>query len=527
MDHQVEIWIKGALALAALVVLRIATRDDPTLVRRQSGFLLGATAFLAVMAYYNFGAFHGRGYVHHWETFHYVLGSKYFPELGYDGLYVASIAAESEAFPGKPLPSAIRDLRTNEVIPTRTAEWHRGEVKRRFSRERWRQFVADHRYFVEVNDPSYLARIRTDHGYNPTPAWTFVARLFDGWLGVNAMTMPIWGSLDLVLLATAFGFLIRTYGTRAGALALVLFGLGYAWRFDWVGGAFLRQDWLAAVVIAVCMVKKERFVWAGFLLGYAASVRLFPAAFLFGPAVLFVRALVRREETAWMKRLGAGVLLALVLGGIGGSMTGRGPGAWKEFGENFDKHRKTWLTNNVGFKNVLLYGPETIERRTVDFTRPEPWERWQKKMDQMEADRKPLLVAATLLWLGAIGFAAWNASREEALLLGIPALFSVGVLTCYYWMILSAVPLVRRRWLVEGVLATSVVLFVADLLTPSFEAIYGLASWLLSALFAVWVFQAARGVSEGSSSDSGCSPARRTKRDRPGTRNKPGRGPPS
>ena len=43
-------------------------------------------------------------------------------------------------------------------------------------------------------------------------------------------------------------------------------------RFDWVGGAFLRQDWLAAVGIGVCMLRRERFALAGALFAYGAMV---------------------------------------------------------------------------------------------------------------------------------------------------------------------------------------------------------------------------------------------------------------
>ena len=514
MDHEAEIWVKGTLCLLGLLAFLWRTRVGSPLPPGRAGQMLGAAAFAAVLAYYNFGLFHGRGYVHHWETFHYVLGSKYFPELRYDGLYAASLAAEAEAFPGKPLPAFVRDLRTNDVVPSRTIEWHMGEVKRRFTPERWRQFVADNAHFVVSNDPSYLAQIRTDHGYNPTPAWTFVARLFDGWLPVDGTTLPLWTSLDLVLLAATFVFVFRSFGSWAGTVALLVFGLGYTWRFDWVGGAFLRQDWLAASVIGLCMLKRERWAAAGALFGYAASVRLFPAAFLFGPAVLGLRAILRKEETAWLRKLASGFVLSVALWLAAGSLTGRGVAAWGEFGRNFQKHRHTWLTNNVGLKNLLLYGPETFERRLVDFSQPEPWLKWQKKMDDMEEARKPLLALASLAFLGLVAAAAWRAGRVEAALLGIPAFFAAGVLTCYYWVVLVALVLTGRRWLIAGVMAVSVVLFAADLLTPSFEAIYGLASWLLASLFAWWSVQVALGITERPSSDSGCSRGRRTKRGR-------------
>ncbi len=39
---------------------------------------------LALLSYFNFGAFHFPRFTHDWEWTHYYLGAKYFPELDYD-----------------------------------------------------------------------------------------------------------------------------------------------------------------------------------------------------------------------------------------------------------------------------------------------------------------------------------------------------------------------------------------------------------------------------------------------------------
>src|SRR5450830_274796 len=107
MDHEAEIWVKGTLCLLGLLAFLWRTRAGSPLPPGKAGQLLGAAAFTAVLAYYNFGLFHGGGYVHHWETFHYVLGSKYFPALGYARLYAASFLADAEPFSGTPRPSCV------------------------------------------------------------------------------------------------------------------------------------------------------------------------------------------------------------------------------------------------------------------------------------------------------------------------------------------------------------------------------------------------------------------------------------
>ena len=58
--------------------------------RRSQTILLTVCAALAIGNYTNLGACPGDRYVNEWEFFHYYLGSKYLPELGYTRLYAAA-----------------------------------------------------------------------------------------------------------------------------------------------------------------------------------------------------------------------------------------------------------------------------------------------------------------------------------------------------------------------------------------------------------------------------------------------------
>ncbi len=54
--------------------------------------------------------------MHYHEFFHYYLGSKYFAELGYTGLYDCVVVAELNAGRGDEVSGRwIRDLTTNEL----------------------------------------------------------------------------------------------------------------------------------------------------------------------------------------------------------------------------------------------------------------------------------------------------------------------------------------------------------------------------------------------------------------------------
>ncbi len=485
-----EIVSKLILCLLAVPVVLWLDRAGDS--RRKASSILVLVAAIAVGAYYNYGAFHGTSYVHHWEQFHYYLGSKYFPELGYDGLYAASLTAQRESHRQMNFQAWTRDLESNEVVSSWQVLSRGAEVKERFSEERWRSFVADNGYFLDSNNWQYLRRIRMDHGYNPTPTWTFAARLFSSWLPADHGTLSLLASLDLLLLVVLFAFIITTYGSRVGCLSLIVFGLGYPWRFDWVGGALLRLDWLVAVGVAVCLLRRGRYRWAGALLAYAGLVRIFPLALLLGPGVLALRALIRKEDWSWAWRFAQGFALSVVICLLAGGLAGRGFDAWGEFATNLETHEETWLTNNVGLKNVLLYDVDTMQRNRVNWRLPEPWLPWQRHMNRVEEERAGWFYALAGLYLLLVAAASWRAKRDEAVIVSIGAVFALGLLTCYYWVMLLLVPLRDGRRGAAAVLLLSAGLYGLHLATPpSFEMIYGVMSWALALLAIAWLGPAA------------------------------------
>ena len=506
LNEPSEIKVKLCLMIGTLAAILFRALPHKKMKAETAGNLLTIAAIIAGLAYINFGAFHGRVYNHFWEQFHYVLGAKYFPEMGYDGLYAASIEAQTrknpEAYGGR-IQAQIRDLRSNEMVAGNapSTREHRTEVKARFSDERWREFVDDNYHFLWRNSPGYITSIRRDHGFNPPPSWTFVARLF-AWPKIDDSSLAWMANLDMILLITMFVVVFRTYGSRIGCIALILFGLNYAGRYYWVGGAFLREDWLACSVIGICMIKKERYMLGGALIGWATAVRVFPVLFLFGPGILGLRALLRREKLKWAFQIVGGFVLALAIALAAGSLTGRGPSAWTEFADAITLHRGTWLTNNVGFENVVLYDMETMNREIVDFSLPEPWIHWQAKMDRLKEERSAITWGLRGVLLLILAAACWRAKVEEAAAFGgMVAIFTVVVTTCYYWQMLLMIAFLRSRTLLYGMIGLNIFMAILHFLTPSFEMRYGLYSWGLLVLFLAfllpkaWVeFQELRGA---------------------------------
>ncbi len=515
MPHgAVELTIKAALIAAAFFA--ISDRREAKLPPRSAGVALVLLAALSAAAYFNIGiqaeqhrgwswrqtwsrfgerwlegrpqSFHGAGYVHHWETFHYVLGSKYFPELGYDGLYAASVAAERESHPrNRPMPE-VRDLRTNVLVPYARLQGEMRRVKERFGDERWEQFKADNAYFIDRTGWEYMRQIRIDHGYNPSPFWTFVARVFDARTPLTHPFVVALTCLDPLLVALAFLAILWAYGPRIACITLILFGLGYPWRFYWVGGAFLRYDWFAATVVGICMLKKERWALGGAFLAYGALVRVFPVLFLFGIGVVGLRAIIRKEDRRWLYAFSAGYAAMIVFGVAAGASTGHGLESWVEFIENSRKHTSTWLTNNIGLQNVLLYGPDTYARRLVNYDLPEAFIHWHEHLTYLRGQMMPLIVLAAGAMLALTAGAAWRSTPSEAAALGIVPCFSLLLLTCYYWSMLVVVPLRRGTDATLGALVLSSACILVHALTGGFEVIYGACSWAMLVLFVTWLW---------------------------------------
>jgi hypothetical protein len=146
----VEAQARCSAAVLAGILLLLARRLDARRLGRRSLPAYVAAAALGVAAFYNFGLFRHYNdfhFINTWEQFHYQLGSKYFPELGYDGIYLASLAAQRQSRPDRALPEAIRDLHANRLVSVRSQLPELDVVKARFRAERWDQFVADHDHY--------------------------------------------------------------------------------------------------------------------------------------------------------------------------------------------------------------------------------------------------------------------------------------------------------------------------------------------------------------------------------------------
>jgi len=500
-DHTPFAWkaVLGLVAIALLLAASFAERGAPGPLRaRVRAALLAASVLVSLAAFTNLGRFHDiarwPGFAHYWEHFHYQLGSRFFPELGYDGLYAASVEAQRELSPNVEPEARIRDLTDYGWVRTDVDTEVFAAARARFAPARWQAFVRDHAEYQRVLGTGTMAAIRSDHGYNPTPWWTFVARTFTRFVDPTPLGLSALALLDVALLAAAFVAIARTFGAWAACAALAVFGTGYGWRFYYNGGALLRFDWLAASLLGACALARGRSRLAGAAVGYAAMVRLFPALLLVGPAVLALLEAHRSWNAGartlrdlvprWARELALGFAAMVAIALVAGSLAGRGPGAWLEFADKIALHRATSSPNKVALAVAARGGPEVV-RAIATGVPPDAWPRSAAGVEEVKRARRPLELA--LAGVVAIAFAAAlrRASPIEALCLSAAAVpFALLQLDDYYGVVLVLVALVGTRAPALAVVAFSALLCAAHAMldpaaiaTPS-AASFGAASEL-------------------------------------------------
>ncbi len=437
--HRVSQWKQG-IALAGFALLAwgaaVRTAREPRWRRRlRDGLLLGL-GLAATLGWWNFLAFNHPGFGHPSETYHYYIGSKYFPELGYQRLYLCTAVADVEAGLRSQVEGRyLRDLASNELTTTAGAIAHPESCTAHFSPARWAAFQRDIAWFRNHVVPRRWQTLQVDHGYNATPLWTALG----GWLanrvpatdtGILALRL-----IDPLLLAGMWAAVALAFGWRTACVAALFWGTNYPAQYGWTGGGFLRQGWLVASVIALCALRRGRPATAGALLALAIGLRIFP---VFIAAAFGVKALATMFQTRRLalspdhRRLLAGALAA---GGVlftFSLLAGGGTQAWGEFISDSRAHLATPLRNYVGLATLVAFDPATRSARTVERTQDDPYTAWKLARRNTASERRWIFLA---LLGGYLALLAHLAVREEDWVVGVlgVGLITLAVeLTCYY-----------------------------------------------------------------------------------------------
>ncbi|HEX3902771.1 MAG TPA: hypothetical protein VH853_07960 [Polyangia bacterium] len=372
--REVAFFRAAAAAIALGAAIRVAVPG-----KRWPANRWAVTAALVISAAMAFSAFYNLGRPQFWnhqdnrpEFVHtndlrvYQPFAKYFKELGYDGVYLASVMAYAEDRRGGSLTSLgmqeVRSLGDHRLRRVHEIENEIRSVRDRFSEARWAEFKKDMNFFEDVMGPEYLSTL-TDHGANATPVWVFFGRLLMAHAPASEGLLVATGLVDGILLLLMAVALWRAFGLWPMLLAMTVFGANDLYMFgtNW-SGATLRHDWLAFLGLGAAALKRERWTLAGVFLALSALIRAFPVVALLGvtlPALWsfgerWWRDRRRPALGPWLRDQGATVRVLVSAGVTVVVMVGLtaalySPGAWVSW-----FHKVTLLNRDVGVNEISL-----------------------------------------------------------------------------------------------------------------------------------------------------------------------------
>lgn len=463
-QHVVQL---ALLVVSGALLAGIAARGDAldARVRRVLTAVLAVAALGSVLTYTRMGQFHGYGrfgqHIYHYhDIWHYAIGAKYYPELGYDHLYNCSwVALQELGEDGHAIPKVDRllDLSSPNTYfdprPRRDALTE--ACHDRFGAARWEQFKEDQleAWLKPGFDDKWWQVMLRDLGFNPPPSWAVVGHSLTRLIPFTPTSLEWLPAIDLALIYGVGGFLVyRAFGPLGLVAYLVVFGNNWLASYRWTGGSYCRQLWFAFLVSGVSLLQLRRHAAAGVALGMAMSLRLFPAVFVFGALVALARDARRGEAERRALLEFGGAAAATTTGMVVASLLLFDPSLWSEFADKMSHHGNTFFTWHIGFKKWAIYGRELFlpaKRWAVPGLQQS--EAWQQHLHAIYDGRawlwEPLRVAmsAAAVWV------AWGLTPARAVMVvGSVLLFTTSIPANYYYVYLAGLAAVfvhdARGW---------------------------------------------------------------------------------
>jgi hypothetical protein len=452
--------LRAGIALAGTLLLlwdlRLRRAGRPKAHWRLRSGLLVLAGLLAGLCWWNFLHFHFGTYIHTWETYHYYLGGKYVRELGHTRLYECTVIADLEAGElRRGEQRLIRHLDTNTLGETHDIQSHPERCTAHFSAARWMTFKHDVAWFRNAMSPARWERLQRDHGYNGSPVWALLGRLLAETAPASTTQILLLTLIDPLLLLIMWTAVGWSFGWRAMCVALIYWGTNVPALFYWVGGGYLRQDWLALTVIGVCLLRRHWMAAAGAALTTAALLRIFPGLLIAGLVLKAAMHMAQRRRltlTPAHRRFAGGCVVTLAVLVPLSSALGGGWHAWGDFLDNSWKHAGTPLTNYMGFKTLVSYEHESRARLSAPLgLEADPFLVWKEARRRLFAERRYLFAA------GVAGFGlllAWAVRRRPdwmAAGLAVGLIAVAAELTCYYYSVFLLFGLLWPRYPAIGV----------------------------------------------------------------------------
>jgi hypothetical protein len=428
----------ACLLAMAYVVLRFFLR--PKLWTERATLTLAlAVLFVGTLAHNNYRSIqmmYSRVSIRTWNIYHYYLGSKYFDELSYTGLYPMTIVADREMKNRLAQVRAIRDMTDYDVKPVDeiVPETHDPA----FTEERWEEFKRDVEVFLPKAPGRQWPNILVDRGYNPTPFWNTVGSVVSHALDVAKRDeLLLATSIDLALYAIMVIGAWWAFGGEAAMLAFLCFAL-LPFNVPRLIGGYIQYDWTAAVFLGACFLHRRMPIASALSFAYAVMARVFPLLLVAGLVAPAVRQLVtRRRLDRFYWKFGIAFALACVVGLGVGSMSAKGPRGWLEWQEKIGTHNYEMIfgEGRVGLQHIF----------THEFGDEEQFERGtgarKRTYERQAAAYYVAAVAFLALYLGAI----WRRAKLNGVLVSMMLVYILFVPSHYYWSILALLPFWRVR----------------------------------------------------------------------------------
>lgn len=389
---------------------------------------VGCAAVLFSGLFYFMGV-HGlrnANYSHRWDSFHYLLGPKYYDEIDYFDLYRCTAQAATK-IPGSKKTKFLETYEHTTVAQLR----RQADCREQFTDERWDEFKRDLAVYGEATNYRALGRMLHDLGYNGTPTHSVVAGFVANQFEVSERSLVLVSLFDVAFICAAMTTVVWAFGWRLGLAFALFYFVGAIDRFSVDGGSFFRHAWSATLIAGIASLKRERHGAAGFLLTVSSSMNVFPVVFVAGVGLKYVVDWVRQRRfparaTGFVK----GALLASVLFGGAGMLSERGAGAYASFFENMETHdvRGRFPGFGVGLKfNFVEYGADRAKAGTGAKRKAKSFEK-QRRVYQLTA-------------LALIALAGWVAARLDdaaaAVVFGLTVMYAQLETTGYYFAIVA------------------------------------------------------------------------------------------
>lgn len=362
--------------------------------------------------------------LHLWNAFHYVLGTKYFKEVGYFDLYKAVLLADQEERKIFSPRDNTRDQHTYKKIPIAQAiKAARSEgIRERFTHERWNDFKADMETILRQRRDEFWKLPIADRGFNPSPAWLIlhepllnkVGKLSEYKLMALCYAQLPFYLVVAILLWWAFG--LRTTGL------FFLFFILYIGNGSRVVGGYFTYDWFFLTIGAVALIKKGHPIAGGPLLGYAAMMRGFPALLALYPTVQWIIAILRwkcpeKRHTLFLVSLALSCILLFLLSGT----TSRGLSSWMDWKEKVQVHSAHQGASSARVGLLFLFANSTMK--------PVKGEVRLERIAQNKWKYRVAQVALLLLSLVAMR----RRDDYNGMLLGLFSVFFLFLISRYYF----------------------------------------------------------------------------------------------